>query len=73
MFPALAGSAKATAADPGAAIAIVLNGRGTMPPFKDQFDDRTIAGVLTFVRSAWGNAAAAVQPAEVTAARGGAQ
>ena len=40
-----------------------------MPPQKDVLDDVAIAEVLTYVRNAWGNKAAPVQAADVTAIR----
>ena len=54
-------------------IATVLNGRkgnlGRMPTWKDKLDDRQIAAVISFIRQAWSNRAAAVTPAMVAAAR----
>lgn len=69
-FPGLAGSKVATG-DAAAHIDIVLNGKeGTaMAAFKDQLNDADIAAVLTYERTAWGNAATAVQPADVKARR----
>jgi cytochrome c6 len=60
--------------DPKPVIATVLNGRkgglGQMPAWKDQLDDGQIAAVVTYIRQAWANRAAAVTPALVAAARG---
>jgi cytochrome c oxidase subunit 2 len=70
-FPALDGSKVATG--PKAAhIALVLGGKpGTaMAPFA-RLTDSELAAVLTYTRTAWGNKAGEVQPAEVKAARKG--
>jgi mono/diheme cytochrome c family protein/glucose/arabinose dehydrogenase len=40
-----------------------------MPGLGGALDDEEIAGVLTYVRRAWGNSAAAVRPGEVTTTR----
>jgi cytochrome c oxidase subunit 2 len=68
-FPALAGSKIATGAKP-AHIAIVLKGKpGTaMAPFA-QLSDADLAAVITYERTAWGNNAGEVMPAEIAAAR----
>jgi mono/diheme cytochrome c family protein len=68
-FPALVADPIATG-DAKAAASRVLNGRGGMPAFKSQLSDETIAAILTYVRSSWGNKASAVTPAIVAAARG---
>ena len=60
--------------DPKPVIATVLNGRkgslGQMPAWKDKLDDQQIAAVVTYIRQAWSNRAAAVTPAMVAAGRG---
>ena len=60
--------------DPKPVIATVLNGLkgslGQMPGWKDKLDDEQIAAVVTYIRQAWSNRAAAVTPAMVAAARG---
>jgi cytochrome c oxidase subunit 2 len=60
--------------DPKPVIATVLNGRkgnlGQMPSWKDKLDDQQIAAVVTYIRQAWSNRAAAVTPTMVAAARG---
>lgn len=69
-FPALAGNAFVQGpAQPVAAT--VLNGRGGMPSFRDELSKDQIAAILTYVRGAWGNAAAAIDAATVTDAPGG--
>lgn len=42
---------------------------GTMPPHNTLLNDQQVADVLTYVRSSFGNKAAAVKPAEVKAVR----
>lgn len=71
-FPALAGSAFVQG-DPKAVMTTVLNGRGGMPSFKDDLGDADLAAILTYVRSSWGNAASAIKPADVAAARAAAK
>ena len=68
-FPPLDGSKIATGPKAGH-IAIVLNGKpGTaMAPF-NRLSDSELASIITFERTAWGNKADAVMPAEVKAAR----
>jgi mono/diheme cytochrome c family protein len=67
-FPALAGDAFVQGpATP--VIATVLNGRGGMPTFKGDLDDATIASILSYVRTAWGNTGTPVEAADVAAVR----
>jgi mono/diheme cytochrome c family protein len=82
-FPPLAGSEWADAKDPAVPIRIVLHGltgpitvahqryNSTMPPYgtNQPLDDSSVAAVLTYERSSWGNTAGAVTPAEVAAQR----
>jgi len=80
-YPPLAGNADVTAPGTANLILTVLNGRsgpiqvnaktfsGTMPAWKDQFSDDELAAVLTYIRSAWSNRAAAVNASQVAAAR----
>jgi cytochrome c6 len=71
-FPALNGN-PFVMGDPKPVIATVLNGRkgnlGQMPTWKDRFDDRQIAAVVTYIRHAWSNKAGPVTPAVVAAIR----
>lgn len=79
-YPPLAGNPAVNAADSGAIIQIVLNGRtgpitvngtqygGNMPSWRE-LSDADIAAVLTYVRSAWGNGAPAVSADQVATAR----
>lgn len=80
VFPPLAGASWVTG-DPGVAIQIVLHGligpidvngviyQGAMPAFGEQMNDAELAALLSFIRSAWGNAAPAVEADAVRAAR----
>ena len=80
-YPPLAGNADVTAPDTANLILTVLNGRsgpiqvngktfsGAMPAWKDQLSDGDLAAVLTYIRSAWTNNAAAVTAPQVAAAR----
>lgn len=67
-FPALKGNVFAQG-DPAIVIATVLKGRAGMPAFAASLDDEKLASVLTYVRSAWGNKAAAIATAEVATVR----
>jgi len=88
VFPPLAGSSWVGGRDAtlvqillhGVQGALTVNGKNynsAMPAFGNQLSDAQIAAVLTYVRSQWGNKAAAVNPSLVsaqraaTAARGG--
>lgn len=68
-FPALAGAALVTG-DQGPLIEVLLKGRpGTaMAPF-GHLSNADVAAVATYIRSSWGNAAGAVSPDAVAAAR----
>jgi len=68
-FPALDGSKLVNGPKAGQ-INVVLNGKpGTaMQPFA-RLSDSELAAVITHTRTAWGNKADAVMPAEVKAAR----
>jgi len=82
-FPPLAGSEWANALDPAVPIRIVLHGlagpitvahqrfNSAMPPYgtNQPMDDSTVAAVLTYVRSSWGDKAGAVTAAQVAAQR----
>jgi cytochrome c6 len=69
-FPALKGDPIANG-DPRGAATLILNGRGGMPAFKDSLTDAELAAILTYVRSAWGNHAKAVSPADFSNVRVG--
>ena len=71
IFPALAGSAMATAEDPAAHIDIVLNGKtgSAMTAYRDILNDVDLAAVITYERNAWGNQGSVVQPADIKATR----
>ncbi|AXA93883.1 cytochrome c [Massilia sp. YMA4] len=67
-FPALAGNAfvQGPAQDPAT---VLLKGRGGMPDFSASLSDADIAAVLTYVRSSWGNGAAALTEQQVATLR----
>jgi cbb3-type cytochrome c oxidase subunit III len=69
MFPALAGNAHVTAADPSAMLATIAHGRNMMPSWKGQLSSGDMAAVATYVRSAWGNNAPPVTEQDVAAAK----
>jgi mono/diheme cytochrome c family protein len=79
-MPPLAGNPAVLDANPSSLINLVLNGadplvvKGVpdayrMPQFRVQLNDESIAAVLSFVRGAWGNGAAAVKIDQVTQLR----
>jgi mono/diheme cytochrome c family protein len=76
MFPALKGDSMVQSADPTTVLRLILNGgqavatdaRPTpfaMPAFGWKLSDDETAAVATYVRNAWGNAAAPVDAAQV--------
>jgi mono/diheme cytochrome c family protein len=67
-FPALKGNVFAQG-DPAIVIATVLKGRAGMPAFAASLDDEKLSTIITYVRSAWGNKAAAVTAADVATIR----
>jgi len=68
-FPKLAGSKIVTASDATPLIAETVHGKGAMPAFRPGLGDDAIAALLTYIRSSWGNNAAAVSTADVTAVK----
>jgi cbb3-type cytochrome c oxidase subunit III len=80
LIPPLAANADVLTADPKAMVAIIVNGRtgpivvagktynGTMPVWRGLLSTTDIAAVATYVRSAWGNTAAAVTEPQIAAA-----
>ncbi|HQR91615.1 MAG TPA: cytochrome c, partial [Caulobacter sp.] len=50
-------------------VTTVLNGRAGMPAFKDDINDADLAGIITYVRTSWGNKAKPVTAAEIAANR----
>jgi mono/diheme cytochrome c family protein len=76
VFPALAGNPVLASPQPDSLARIVLDGMQTartastpaqfsMPAFATRLSDDEVADILTFIRSSWGNRAAAVAPADV--------
>ena len=68
-FPALAGN-KFVQGDPKGPAYVVTHGRGGMPNFSEDLDDKQVATILSFVRSSWGNTAAALDAGVVASVRG---
>ncbi len=68
-IPALAGNKAVLAADPSGIIMTVERGRHLMPSWQGQLSSADIAAVLTYVRSAWGNAAAPVSEQQVASVK----
>lgn len=66
-FPALAGN-RFVVGLPSPVIDVVLNGRNGMPSHSS-LSNAQIASLLTYVRSAWGNRASMVTPAQVAKVR----
>ena len=80
LFPSLAASSNVRSDDPASLIRVVLRGARSvatateptspgMPSFGWDLGDAQVAAVLTYVRNAWGAAAPAVSPDEVTRER----
>lgn len=67
-YPALAGDPFVTIADPRPVVQTILTGRAGMPAFRG-YSDEEIAGVTSYIRQAWGNQAAAVDPVLVAEVR----
>ncbi len=68
-FKPLDGSAMVLDADKSKQIAIMLNGKGAMPAWK-QLSDTEIAAVITYTKNTWSNKTGqVVQPAEIKTAR----
>jgi mono/diheme cytochrome c family protein len=79
--PPLVGSEWVLAPGPGRIAHVVLNGltgpitvKGkewnlTMVPWRDVYDDKHLAAVLTYIRSTWDNKASPVKPEQIAAAR----
>jgi cytochrome c6 len=68
-YPALAGDPLVLQDDPAQAIQVVLGGRGAMPAFGNQLNDEEVAGVVSYIRTSWGNDASVVTPDEVAEQR----
>jgi alcohol dehydrogenase (quinone), cytochrome c subunit len=80
VFPALAGNSVVETDNPSSLIQVTLAG-GAMArtpadrmhpsmPELARLDDRTVADILTFIRTSWGNKASPVSAADVAAMRG---
>ena len=80
IYPPLPGNANLQSADASSTLRIILDGAetvttprapnsGSMPAYDAKLSDQQIADVTTYIRNSWGNAASAVTPAQVAAAR----
>jgi mono/diheme cytochrome c family protein len=80
VYPPLPGNANLQSIDASSTLRIILDGAqtvttprapniGSMPAYAPKLSDQEIADVATYIRNAWGNAAPAVTPAQVTKAR----
>ncbi len=65
LFPPLAGNPVVTLHDPAPMIDIIINGRGSMPAFRNTLDSEEAASVISYIRNAWENEAAIVLPRQV--------
>lgn len=65
VYPHLAGNPIVTFSDPSPTIEVVLNGRGSMPPFRHELDVEELAKIVSYVRNAWGNNAPTVTPSQM--------
>jgi mono/diheme cytochrome c family protein len=80
IYPPLPGNANLQSANPASTLRVILDGaetvttprapnKGSMPAYAAKMSDQQIADVTTFIRNSWGNAAPAVNAAEVAKAR----
>ena len=67
-FPALAGN-KFVQGDPKGPAYVLTHGRGGMPNFSEDLNDRQMAAILSYVRSAWGNKAGQLDATMVASVR----
>ncbi|MCE7984345.1 MAG: hypothetical protein DYG89_24490 [Caldilinea sp. CFX5] len=68
-YPPLAGNAFVNTEDPTPVIQVIITGRAGMPRFSADLSAREIAAIVSYVRNAWGNEAAAVSPDQVRSVR----
>ena len=67
-FPPLVGN-RFVLGDPKGPAYVLTHGRGGMPNFSDDLDDKQMADVLNYVRTSWGNQATALDPTLVASVR----
>lgn len=67
-FPALVGNTLVQG-EAKVLIAVPLLGRGGMPNFSKRLDDASLAAILNYVRTAWGNTGSAIGAQDVAALR----
>lgn len=68
-IPPLAGNGLITAEDPVPMIQAVLDGRGGMPTFEEDFDDEELADLVSYLRQLGSNDASPVTTADIEEAR----
>jgi mono/diheme cytochrome c family protein len=80
VYPPLPGNANLQSADPSSTLKVILDGAktvttarapnaGSMPAYRDKLTDQAIAAVASYIRNSWGNAAPAVETAQVAKLR----
>jgi len=65
LYPRLAGNPIITLHDPEPIIVTVLYGQGSMPSFNGKISSDDIAAILSYIRNAWVNSAAAVSARQI--------
>ncbi len=65
VYPPLAGNPIVMLHDPNPTIEVVLHGRGSMPPFRNELGPEELAKIVSYIRSAWGNNASTVTPTQM--------
>jgi len=64
VYPNLANNPIVRLEDPDPVLEVVLHGRGSMPSFAGTLTNHELAAVVSYIRSAWGNDAPGVTPAQ---------
>ena len=65
LYPRLAGNPIVTLHDPERIILTVTYGQGSMTGFREKLNTNDLAGVLSYIRNAWGNSAPAISPRQI--------
>lgn len=60
VYPRLAGNPIVMLPDPSPVIELVMNGRDSMPPYRDELTVEERAQVISYIRSAWDNNASTI-------------
>lgn len=64
VYPRLAGNPIVMLHDPAPVIEIVMNGRDSMPPYRDELTVEERSQVISYIRRAWGNNASTISSAQ---------